>query len=230
MKRLIFVVAAMLLLAEASPDACSCAMRRPCQALWEADLVFVGRAAQVTVLGPGNLETKFVIEEWLRGDRVGPTVSLFAHGLGGSCDIGFEQGVRYLVYAEKRQNGWGALMCGGSASLEDSSSALKYIRHALSREGEGTVSGEAFEIRQPYSPLEVTRFADLVVTLRSDTRELTAITDRNGAYKFDRVPAGEYTISIDLSSRGTSLPSKRIAIGTGACLRHRFGLPRERPQ
>ena len=56
-------------------DACSCAPLSPCHTFWMADTVFIGRAQSVVEKTRGNQVTRLVVEEWLRGERVGAEVT-----------------------------------------------------------------------------------------------------------------------------------------------------------
>ena len=69
--------------------------------------------------------TRFVVEEWLRGERVGPGITTVSRGIGGSCDYGFDQGTRYLVHANRRPDGeWNVFLCGGTAPLAQATADL----------------------------------------------------------------------------------------------------------
>jgi hypothetical protein len=66
------------------------------------------------------------------------------------------------------------------------------------------------------------RSANARLVLRSSRRELAAQTGKEGNYRFEAVPAGEYTLVVELPSGHKPVPPKRIVIGKGACVRHVF--------
>src|SRR5262245_33790770 len=98
------ILCAVALTASARPAAaCSCAARPLCATFWDADGVFIGRA-EVTPLGPGAQRTRFEVEESFRGPASGP-VEIVSRGIGGSCDYGFSNGTRYIVFARRALDG-----------------------------------------------------------------------------------------------------------------------------
>ncbi len=148
MGKRIGLVLVILIASAGIPDAahaCSCAMPAACETFWTSDVVFIGRAHRVLKKSGGAQEARIVVEEWLRGQRVGSELTIFSYGVGGSCDYGFEEGTRYLVHATKRQAGtWGVSLCGGTAPIAQATADLKYIHDALEHPGEGALSGNAF--------------------------------------------------------------------------------------
>jgi len=222
------LILAIVLLSACIPDAahaCSCARLAACETFWTSDVVFIGRAQRVLKIPGGAQEARFVVDEWLRGQRAGSALTIFSYGVGGSCDYGFEEGTRYLVHATKRAAGtWGASLCGGTAPVAEAAADLKYIRDALAHPGDGTLWGNAFV---DLDPGEVVKggppIANARLVLRSSSgRELTTQTGKEGNYRFEAVPAGEYTLVVQLPSDHNPVPPKRIVVGKGACLQHVF--------
>jgi Carboxypeptidase regulatory-like domain len=222
-RRSIVTLLAALCIADAA-QACSCAPLPPCESFWTADVVFIGRADSVVEKKPGAQVAQLAVDEWLRGERVGPKLTILSYGVGGSCDYGFTAGSRYLVHAKKRPDGtWSASLCGGTASLADAAAALKYIRSALEQPGAGTLSGNAFIDTDPGEGVKSgAPIANARLILRSPRGEQTARTDGDGNYRFMAVPAGEYTLVAELPDDHAPVPPKRLAIGKDACLRQVF--------
>ena len=206
-------------------DACSCAPARPCETFWSADLVFVGHVERVARKPQGNEVAQFVVEEWLRGEKVGRAVAISSYGVGGSCDYGFEDRTKYLVHAWKRPDGtWGAGLCGGTIPIAEGGAALAYIREALARPGPGSLSGNAFTDIDPTKtgvrsgpPL-----TDARLFLRGSAIERMTRPDKDGNYRFADVPAGDYSLIVDLPAGYVAIPPKRVAIGKDSCVRHSF--------
>jgi hypothetical protein len=165
--------------------------------------------------------TRLVVEEWLRGERVGSEITAIARGLGGSCDYGFDQGIRYLVHASKRPDGtWSVSLCGGTAPLEQATDDLKYIRDVVAHPGRGTVTGIAI-LNIDEGERQLSRaIADAPVVLRSSREERTTRTDKEGSFRFDAVPAGDYTITVEAPAAYQPVKPKRIAVGKDACAHH----------
>jgi hypothetical protein len=223
----IVLISLILLAAVGIPDAahaCSCDRLAACQTFWTSDVVFIGRAHRVLKTPGGAQEARIVVDEWLRGQRVGAELTIFSYGVGASCDYGFTEGTRYLVHATKRPAGtWGASLCGGTAPVAEATADLKYIRDALEHSGDGTLSGYAFVDINPREGVQTgPPISDARLVLRSSRGELTARTGKEGNYRFEAVPAGEYTLVVELPPGHKPVPPKRIVMGKGACLRHVF--------
>jgi hypothetical protein len=61
--------------------------------------------------------TRFSVEEWFRGERVGKEATVASYSVGGSCDRGFDEGKRYMVYANRRSDGsWRVDVCSATAT------------------------------------------------------------------------------------------------------------------
>jgi hypothetical protein len=221
------LVSLIVLAALSLPDlarACSCAVPTPCDSLWTAELVFIGHARTVVKKPGGVQEAQLVVEEWLRGLRVGNEIAVFSKGVGGSCDYGFQQGTRYLVYARRRPEGaWGVSLCSGTGPVDRATADLAAIKDALKHPGEGTLSGHAFTDLDPGPGLKSgPPISNMRLLLRSSSRDLATRTDNDGNYRFAAVPAGEYTLVVEPPPDHHPVPPKRIELGKGACARHYF--------
>ncbi len=222
-KCLVLVLLATLLVPDPA-DACSCALLSPCHTFWMADTVFIGHAQSVVEKTRGNQVTRFVVEEWLRGERVGAEMTTTSYGVGGSCDYGFQQGVKYLVHASKRADGsWSVFLCGGTAPIEQAADALRYIRAALAHPGEGRLSGFAFVDIDPGTGVKSgPSISNVRLVLRGANRELMTRTGPDGTYRFEAVPPGDFILTVELPPDYTPVPPKHLAIGKDACVNHNF--------
>jgi hypothetical protein len=225
-KPLITVVATLLAVLSigSTAHACSCPKFRPCQTFWTAETVLIARAQSVVQKGSGTFVTRLVVEEWLRGERVGAELTTTSYGVGGSCDYGFQQGVRYLVHANRRADStWSVFLCGGTAPIEQAAGDLKYIRDALAQPGDGTLSIHSFVDIDPGKGVKSgPPPVGARLLLRGSGRQLKGIVGPEGAYRFDAVPAGEYTFTVELPPDYAPVPPKQITTGRGACLIHLF--------
>jgi carboxypeptidase family protein len=215
-----------LLLCVGSPGiaaACECFGLPICATTWAADLVFVGTATKISEPSPGVEETEFVVEEWLRGERVEATITLRSEGIGLSCEYDFTQKVKYLVMAVRRAGVWKASGCGGTRPFPGAISDLNEIRDALRSRAPGTVSGEIFFDEFPDErvggsvPIVGAR-----VTLQAGRDRRSVTTDEHGAFRLARVPAGTYEIIVNVPSNATPVPSQHLVVGPNACIRQYF--------
>jgi hypothetical protein len=215
------VLALLATLCVSSPaDACECPKFSACQTFWTAETVFIGRAQSVVQIASGTLVTRLVVEEWLRGERVGAELTTTSYGVGGSCEYGFQQGVRYLVHSSRRADRtWSVFLCGGTAPIEQAAGDLKYIRDALAHTGDGTFSVHSFVDIDPGKAVKAgPPPVGARLVLRTPGRELRGAIEQNGTYRFGAVPAGEYTLTVELPSDYTPVPPSHVVIGKGACL------------
>jgi hypothetical protein len=218
-RTLLILIALAALFTPEAAQACSCDERSPCSTFWTADVVFIGRAQSAVSKTRGHQETRFVVEEWLRGEKVGSELTTISRGIGGSCDYGlFDQGTRYLVHANKRPDGtWGVFLCGGTALLAQATNDLKYIRESLAHPGPGNVRGIAI-LNIDQGERKLSRpVADARVVLRSSSEEKTTRTDKEGIFRFEAVPAGDYTLMVEATAASQAVKPKRIAVGRDAC-------------
>ena len=201
-------------------DACSCAPSRICAELWEADLVFIGTATRVIAPAPGSQRTTFAIEEYLRGETVGNSIELRGDGLGGSCDRDFQQGLRYLVLAKRREHDgtWRVFLCSNTDRMDRVPSAtMAYIRTALSSAAPGWLHVNAVVRGQKAGRTETTALADAKMRLRGAERILTPDASRADVYEFKNVPPGEYVLHVEVPVGVAPLEPRRIRIGSAAC-------------
>lgn len=216
----VFVV---LLMCAGSPDfaaACDCAVLPTCATTWNSDLVFVGTATKVSEPSARVEETEFVVEEWLRGERVDAKITLRSEGVGFSCDYDFTPGVKYLVMAGRRAGVWTAALCGGTRPFPSAVSAVDEIRNALRSREPGTVSGEVFFDAFPDERIGGSvPIVGATVTLRGSNDRLSVATDKNGAFRLARVPAGIYELVVNVPPNATPVPSQRLVVGANACIR-----------
>ena len=128
------------------------------------------------------------------------------------------------MHATKDADGaWKVSLCGGTGLLDQSEGPLKYIRDALAHPGEGTLSGFAFVDIDPGTGVKSgPAISNVRLVLRGSNRELTTRTDLKGTYRFEMVPPGDYTLTVELPRDYTPVPPKHVAIGKGACGNHFF--------
>jgi hypothetical protein len=210
---------AMVAMAAAQPvEACSCAQRPVCAAFWDADVVFVGRA-DVTPLGPGAQRARFRVEEAFRGTRASDVVEIVGRGFGGSCAYAFNHGVRYLVFARRAPNGTlSSFFCDPNAPVDERAAELAFARDVVRNPSRGgRIVGAAILVPTKRDAPDV-RLPGVTITIRSDNHVASAKTDALGAFSFDDVPKGIYTVILTPTAGIQPLPLKVVEIkGPGSC-------------
>ena len=217
------ILGAVAITASARPAvACSCALRPLCAAFWEADAVFIGRA-EVTPLGPGAQRTRFEVEESFRGPA-GGLVEIVSRGIGGSCDYGFVDATRYIVFARRAPDGsWKAFLCGSTAPLTQAGEAIMFARGPGRERRGGSVTGSIFAAERTSSGRVESHSPMTGVTVRigEGTRNRSTRTGLNGQYEFENVAPGRYTLTVSDSPEVEPIPPAIIEIkGPGACVFH----------
>jgi hypothetical protein len=202
--------------------ACTCAVFPVCTTFWDADAVFIGRA-QVTSLGPGAQLARFEIEESFRGPA--GSVEIVGRGIGGSCDYGFVDDTRYIVFARRHPDGsWKAFLCGSTTPLAEAGEVIRFARiTARDTARGGSISGSVFSAERTeagrlglHSPLPSVR-----VVAHDGTRELTTRTDLGGQYEFEKVTPGRYTLTFSAPPGVEPIaPASLDVKGPGACVMH----------
>ena len=204
-------------------EACDCFGRPTCATVWDAGVVFVGTARSVSTVAPGVEDATFTVDEWLRGEQIGPEVTLRSEGIGFSCDYDFEPGVKYLVMASRRKGTWMAFGCGGTRPFPQASSSLDEIHKALRSRGTGTVSGEVFFDAYPDERVGGDRpIVGASVRLQSTRSSLGTVTNASGEFRFARVPPGDYELVVGVPKNATAVLPQRLIVGPDACLRRYF--------
>jgi hypothetical protein len=193
-----------------------------CNTFWQADAVFIGRA-EVTSLGPGAQRAQFVVEESFRGPATG--VEIVGRGIGGSCDYGFVDGTRYIVFARRQPDGlWKAFLCSSTAPVAQAGEAIRFARVvAHDNNQRGTISGSVFSAERTkaggsgsHSPL-----ASVQVVATDGKRELTTRTGLNGQFEFENVAPGRYTLTFSVPAELELIPPATVDVkGPGACVTH----------
>lgn len=161
--------------------------------------------------------TRFLVEERFKGD-LGEHVTVFAARGWDDCIVKFDVGERYIVFAFNRSWSIGIGGPRGEIALrtEDSSptarvsarpDAVAYLR----RIAEGTtpsIVGTVYD-RTPPSLSEmnsktaigwygVSTRGGLRVVLSASEQSFETVADSDGAFVFDDIPAGMYSIRLDL--------------------------------
>lgn len=211
----------------------SCPIRSqgpPCQEFWNADAVFIGTATQiVTVPFPEShayhwqqyqkLTAKLIVEETFQGN-IGTEITFEM----GDCYYPFKQGEKYLIYANKEQNGKLYQRLGDTRTrpLSEAGEDLEYIRNlSKAREG-GRIYGKVYNhvakttlpgIGAPTNYNATLSGVKIVAEGKQQSYE--TITDSTGSFEFLGLPEGFYKMRALVPSHfsGTENGAKLSSLG-----------------
>lgn len=197
MKRLLLILISFAWLpfipAEARGCTCSEYDVPVCAAYWRTDAVFAGQLLDITPVEKKSEDEMptvmlhFIIEQPFRG-VAGNRIDVETHH-GTSCDMKFEKGERYLIYASREQdnNQLFAGACSRTNNLKDADDDLDYIRAVTQQRATESILGRL--LRNQYEPL-----AGLKVTVMSGDKTLEAKTDAKGDFTVSVPGPGNYTV------------------------------------
>ena len=192
---------------QAIASSCSGERRPPCQAAWNADVVFAGTVRSIDVIkeetagGTRILETvvRFDVDRPFINAAAGP-VEIVSEGLS-TCAYRFVAGQKYVVYAWKLDDGrLSTGICSRTRPLAEAAEDLEYLASAPPRASAGArVYGRVNEyVQHPadrgtvdYGPAE-----NIVVTISSAAFSRDVVTGRDGRYELTGVPPGMISISV----------------------------------
>ncbi len=164
-----------------------------CAAYWRADAVFAGQLIDITPVKKKSeneipiVMLHFIVEQpfrGLEGDRI-DVETLF----GTSCDMKFDKGERYLIYASRvpDNNQLFAGPCTRTTELKGADDDLEYFRSVTQQGAKETILGRL--VRNTYEPLP-----GLKVIVQSGDKTVEAKTDTNGDFSVPLPGPGKYTV------------------------------------
>lgn len=164
-----------------------------CSAYWRADAVFAGQLVEITPVekkSHNQLPTvmlHFIVEQPFRGVEGNRVDVETLHGT--SCDMTFEKGERYLIYAsrEKDTNQLFAGPCTRTENLEFADEDLNYLRTVTHSGAKESILGRL--LRDKYEVLP-----GLKVTVQGDGKTFETKTDENGDFSVQLPGSGIYTV------------------------------------
>lgn len=226
MRALVAVVA--VLTAGARPaEACSCERQEPCEAYWEADVVFVGTVTwhrnrkfrvetingkKVTIIDDGSIAT-LDVGETFRG-TLGKTVTIDTTGI--CASVTWVDGERFFIYAKRDGNRLVSGTCSRSERIEMADDDLAYARSQPEKAAFGFVQGVVGRPADNNVMDSTTPVPDVLVKVRGLPKAVTK-TNASGAFKI-LLPPGDH--QLELVAHGMRLegapPAAKI-VARGAC-------------
>lgn len=204
----------MLMSVSRSARACMCGAIEPDVAHQNAAVVFTGKVEKITELtrevvqGDKNLPTsdgrivRMTVEEYFKGTG-GTEIELLSENT--SCDIGFEAGKRYIVYAtQNAQTGaFGAFTCSRTRLLDDYAKPdISYLRRAARGERPTMLYGFAFKnTAESAKRGQPDPLGELTVTVEGDGKRLELKTDARGYFETFDLPPGSYRIHTGVTGK-----------------------------
>lgn len=179
----------------AQANACQCAEYGTpvCAAYWRADAVFVGQLTKITPVvkqSDDELPTvllHFIVEQPFRGVTSAQVdvATLF----GTSCDMKFDKGERYLIYASLGTDNRSLFAgpCSRTTTFDDASEDLNYLRAVTQQGAQESISGRL--ALNKYDPL-----SGLKVTVQRGDQTLETTTDKQGQFDVTLPSPGTYTV------------------------------------
>jgi hypothetical protein len=199
---LLGLTAAFVAIGARSADARQCArIVPPCQTYWEAQTVFVGTVREVAEADEGRRVT-FAVEHVQRGESAA-TLTVRVPTLGVTRSP-FNVGDRYVVYAYGAGDRRFIGACGRTRLATEAQEDLDYFREMKAPGSGGRIFGSVRH-EEPDFVAHGTRdrgpIAGLTIRLQGRNVNREASTANDGAFNFDGLLPGEYTLSLGAPER-----------------------------
>ena len=205
-------------------EACSCLGPGPSsEAFRRADLVFVGVVTSVAgssrINSDGSVRvglptvTSFGVARVFKGAAVR---ELSITGEGNNCDIPFEPGATWVVYASSRDGRVTTHKCTRTRVRAEAAQDLAYLEGREQGRPQGIVYGDVHRriASADGSPGLRALFEPLQVIAAGAGRRFTVTTDRWGPYQL-LLPPGEFEIWVERAGRAVA-PNQRVRIEDGS--------------
>jgi hypothetical protein len=216
-----------------SARACSCtssyAGTPPCQAYWGAGAVFTGLVTNISTIpiNPGDGSSgyqqrlvRFNLEESFLGVK-GQTVEVITGMGGGDCGYDFKEGERYFVYAHRdpKDNTLHVGICGRTRSLAEATVDLEYARRIAGGNRDALLYGIVLRYtRDSYRDYGQHKAMEgITVIAESYSKRFTLVTDGEGRFQLDGIPAGTYRVRAELPDNLNKAADQQVLIQPGRC-------------
>jgi SdrD B-like domain len=176
--------------------------RLPCQAYWEANVVFAGTVTQITA--SENKDTfhrrliRFSVTDPFRG-LTGSEAEVLTGSGDADCGYGFQLGGDYLVYAHlnKEDNKLYTSICSRTRPLSSAADDLKFIRGLTKAEPGALISGWVKQLHRKASHDDGPKpISNVKVMIVGPAKRVELLTDSEGQYKISGLTAGKYKVEV----------------------------------
>lgn len=173
----------------------------PCQEYWESQTIFVGTVREVAKAEEGRRVT-FDVEQVQRGESA-PTMTVRVPTLEVSRSL-FKVGDRYVVYAYGAGDERFIGACGRTRLANEAQEDLAYFREMKAPGSGGRIFG-SMRHEEPDFVAHGTRdrgpIAGLTIRLQGRGLNREVSTTNDGAFNFDGLLPGQYTLSLAAPER-----------------------------
>lgn len=187
--------------------ACTCAYTGAplCQTFWNTDVVFVGQVQTMdTIRVPmgaagspidmDQLVVRLKVSKSYRGNVGAETIVQTGMG-GGDCGYHFEIGHSYVVFGYVANGAIHTGICNPTQPVEQAEKTLAWLDSLSTRPPEASILGTVTRHTVKDKQYANTPVAGVAVSLKdSSGHESTATTDAGGAYSFNGLAAGTYSV------------------------------------
>ena len=226
--RILTISLTILLFAAYSPSAsaCSCTDRvyaPACELISGTRAVFLGES-----LGPisdpntGAAQVyRFRVDRAYKG--IPPQTREVQVYAGGPCGTEYPTGKRYIIFGYNDTQRPTAVMsgaCSGSRLAARNQADIDYLENYARGKTATSVFGKVVQGGTFYDKLDADEIAPLAgveVVLENTSRRLAAVTQLDGGYRFNDVPAGKYRLSARLEPYSPDPLYHEVEVEAGRC-------------
>lgn len=181
------------------------------QSLEDAKVVFTGKVVEKNT-DKGRIYS-FEIIEAFKG--LSPKqVKINVANSENMCESGFETGKSYLIYAhgENEKNLYTNSFCSRNERLSYAQDQVFYLRELLKGKPEPQIYGSVarYDIDPNTNESSDTPLQNIKITVEGEGKHFEVSTDKNGLFRFDKIPKGRYIIKSAFSKvfADSSYPSE----------------------
>lgn len=138
----------------------------------------------------------FAVDSAIR-DFNGAEVDVITGMGSGDCGYDFRVGGQYLVYAHRDANNQLATgICSRTRLLSEASEDLAYFEGLAKAKSGADIFGEVRRLDGP--TVDRTPVSEVKVVVEGSSRRLEAVTNEKGNYRISQLPAGSYSVKVEL--------------------------------
>ena len=204
--------------------ACSCAgPALPCADYWKASAVFIGTVSSSTTT-TYKLEERefdgrvihFAVDRAFR-DVNGAEVDVITGMGGGDCGYDFRVGGQYLVYAHRIANNQLATgICSRTRLLSEAADDLAYFDGLAKAKGGAEIFGQVGRLDR--LTVDRTPVSEVKIVIEGQSRRVEAVTNAKGKYRITKLPAGSYTVKVELpEGLGIHNSEQQVTVSDRGC-------------
>ncbi|MBX7171561.1 MAG: hypothetical protein K1X72_11440 [Pyrinomonadaceae bacterium] len=201
--------------------ACQCyGLPTPYQAFKESNVVFTGKVEEILDSEGNKVEDeekrrengeifegyrfyRFAVDESFKGDKKQEVVIGLSLNM---CQFGFKKGDNLLVYASEDEGKlWTGTFCYRTKDINETQDDIHFLREILQNKSEPRIYGSVRLDNVGFNPPQLKFVEGIKIVAQSlkGKRKYIAFTDKNGLYRFNKLPNGTYIVSPELPKKYT---------------------------